>query len=128
MIEILEQEGSFLYLKAEGKLTHADYEKVLIPTLEQVIRKEGKARVLFIMGKEFQGWEAAAAWDDARFGIKHRNDFEKCAVVGGPKWVEWATKLAALIMPGEVRVYEADALEQARIWIKAPLSSRQAGI
>jgi len=123
MIEVLEKDGNVLYLQASGKLTHADYEQVLIPKLEQLIKEHGKARILFAMGAEFHGWEAAAMWDDAKFGMKHRTDFEKCAVVGGPKWVEWATKLFSLLVSGECKTFPAAELQQAHSWIKAPIEA-----
>jgi hypothetical protein len=123
MIQILEQTGNVLCLQASGKLTHDDYQQVLIPCLEQLIKEHGKARVLFGMGEEFHGWEPAAMWDDAKFGMKHRTDFEKCAVVGGPKWLEWATKIAAVMVSGEVRTFPASQLTEAQSWIKAPIEA-----
>jgi hypothetical protein len=123
MIEVIEQEGNLVCLQANGKLTHADYQQVLIPRLEQVIKEHGKARILLAMGEDFHGWEPQAMWDDAKFGVQHRTDFEKCAVVGGPKWVEWATKVGALIIPCEVKTFPSSQLTDAQSWIKTPCSS-----
>jgi hypothetical protein len=120
MIQVLQQDGNVLSLQANGKLTHADYEQVLIPRLEELIKDHGKARILFVMGEEFHGWELEAMWDDAKFGIKHRIDFEKCAVVGGPEWIEWATKLAGVLLTCECKTFPAQKLQQAQSWIKAP--------
>lgn len=69
--------------------------------------------------EEFQGWELEAAWDDAKFGLQHRNDFEKVAVVGGPRWVEWGMKLAAVIMCGEVKTFSEEQLEEAWKWVES---------
>jgi hypothetical protein len=113
-----ESEGNVLVLSAEGKLTDKDYKDVLIPRLESIIRVHGKARLLLDMGDEFHGWEPAAFWDDARFGLAHRNDFEKMAVIGGPKWVEWVLKIATLIMSGEVRSFSPDKRAEALNWIR----------
>lgn len=123
MIEILEQDGNIVSMQAKGKLTHNDYQQVLIPRLEQVIKEHGKARILFAMGEEFHGWEPAAMWDDAKFGMQHRTDFEKCAVVGGPKWVEWATKIGTVIVSCECKTFPANQLTEARTWIKAPIQA-----
>jgi hypothetical protein len=120
MIEVLpESEGNVLALKAVGKLTDRDYKDVLIPRLEALIREYGKARLLLDMGDEFHGWEAAAAWDDARFGLAHRKDFEKMGVIGGPRWVEWCMKLGALLISGEIRSFTAGERDAAFAWIKA---------
>lgn len=121
MIEVLpESVGKVLILKATGKLTDRDYKELLIPRLESIIREYGKASVLFEMGDEFRGWEAEALWDDARFGLAHRNDFDKMAVVGGPGWVEWGLRLAKLIMSGEIKSFSPAEREEATHWIKLP--------
>ncbi|MDR3556977.1 MAG: STAS/SEC14 domain-containing protein [Syntrophobacteraceae bacterium] len=120
MIEILpESADNVLIFKASGKLTDSDYKDVLIPRLEAIIGEYGKARLLVDVDK-FQGWEAEAMWDDARFGLAHRNDFDKMAIVGGPGWFEWATKLARLIMSGSIRSFSPSEREEAMRWIKLP--------
>jgi hypothetical protein len=118
MIKVLpESKGNILVLAAVGKLTDEDYKDVLIPRLESIIREHGKARLLLDMGDQFHGWEAAALWDDARFGLTHRSDFEKMGVIGGPKWVEWGLKIAALVMSGEIRSFCSSEREEALRWI-----------
>jgi hypothetical protein len=118
MIEVLpESKRNILVLSAVGKLTDQDYKDILIPRLESIIREHGKARLLLDIGDEFHGWEAAALWDDAYFGLAHRKDFEKMGVIGGPKWVEWALKIAALAVRGEIRSFSPTEREEALHWI-----------
>jgi hypothetical protein len=57
-------------------------------------------------------------WDDARFGLQHRRDFEKIAVVGGPRWVDVAVKIFAPLMEGEVRTMLGEQLAEAWEWIQ----------
>jgi len=119
MIEVLsESEGNILVLKAVGKLTDQDYKDVLIPRLESIIHEHGKGRLLLEMGDDFHGWEGAAMWDDFRFGMAHRNDFEKVGVIGGPRWVEWALKIGALLMSGEIKCFASSKRDEAFTWIK----------
>jgi len=118
MIKILpESKDNILILDAIGKLTDQDYKEILIPRLDSIIGEYGTARLLICMGDDFEGWEAAALWDDARFGLAHRNDFEKMAVCGGPKWVDWGLKLAGLAMSGEIRSFPRDDRESALRWV-----------
>jgi SpoIIAA-like len=120
MIEVLPQsQGKTLGVCFTGKATDEDYEKVFVPTLEKLIKEHGKIRCLYFMDEGFQGWELGAMWDDAKYGIKHRNDFEKIAVVGGPKWAEWATRIASHLVSAEIRTYSADQLDDAWSWVKA---------
>lgn len=120
MFKILpDTNGNILILAAEGKLTDEDYKEVLIPRLEAIIKDYGKAKLLLDMGNEFQGWETAALWDDAHFGFKHRNDFEKMGVIGAPKWFEWGLKVASLAISGDIKSFSPDEKEKAYRWIKS---------
>lgn len=120
MIDILpESQGKILGIKASGTLTDHDYKTMLIPRLETIIHDHGKARVLCQMGEDFHGWEMEAMWDDAKFGIAHRNDFEKFAVVGGTRWIEWGAKLGALFMKTELHTYPSAQLKEAWDWIQS---------
>ena len=120
MIDVLpESKGNILVLKAVGKLTDQDYKDVLIPHLDSIIREHGKVRLLLDMGDNFHGWEAAALWDDTRFGITHRNNFSKMGGISGPRWVEWGLKLAAMVVSGEIRSFSPGEREEALNWIKA---------
>jgi hypothetical protein len=120
MIEIMSQhtDGKLLAVKASKKLTKEDYEKVFIPALEQLLQKYAKISVVMYLTEGFEGWEIGAAWDDAKFGIAHNNDFEKVALVGGPKWVVWGTKLAGHMIKGEVRTFDSSELWEALDWVK----------
>ena len=119
MITILpESESNILVLSATGTLTDQDYQEVLIPRLESTIREHGKARLLLKMEDDFHGWTAAAAWDDTRFGLAHRKDFDKLGVVGGPKWVEWGFKIGGMVVSGEVKSFASSEYEEALRWIK----------
>ncbi len=119
MIEIMsETEGNILVVKATEKLTAKDYEEVFIPKINQLIQEYRKVRVVVLLAVNFSGWEFGAAWDDAVFGIQHRNDFEKMAIVGGPKWVQWATKISAHFIDGQVTVYDIPDFQSAVTWAK----------
>ena len=113
-----ETEGKTLVVKASERLTDQDYEEVLIPLLNQQMDKFGKMRVVLCLAENFSGWELGAAWDDAVFGIKHRHDFEKIAVVGDKKWVEWATKIGSYFMDGQVATYASTKFHDAVNWVK----------
>ena len=115
---LFESVSNVLAVQATGKLTDRDYKELLIPRLESIIRAHGKARLLLDMGDQYHGWTARAMWDDFRFGMAHRKDFEKMGVVGAPAWVKWVLKLGALIIRGEVRSFPASQRGRAVEWIR----------
>ena len=96
----------FLSLKAVGKLTHADYEKIN-PMIDAALQgvKEPKVKV-YIDGSELEGWELRAAWDDFKLALKHGNEFTKIAIFGNKKWQEYAAKISTWFISGEVKFFE----------------------
>lgn len=120
MIDFMpESIGNVVGIRAGGRLTDADYKRTLIPRLESLFNQHGTLKVLFFMDETFDGWDLKGAWDDASLGLRHRTDFEKIAVVGGPTWVEWCIKLAGFLMKGEIRIFRRDQLNAAWEWIRS---------
>lgn len=118
MIEIMSgSEGNLLAVRLSGKVTDDDYEKTFIPALNKVIAEHGKIRCIYYMDETFTGWELGAMWDDAKFGLQHKNDFEKIAVIGGPKWAEWASKIAMHLMGADMKYFGAEDLDDAWKWV-----------
>jgi hypothetical protein len=120
MIEVLpDSQEDVLIVKATGKLTDKDYKEVLIPRLESIFHEHGKARFLVELDDEFRGWEAAAAWDDLRFGLAHRRDFAKMGVVGRSQWIRPVLKLTGWLMCGDIESFFPSECGRALEWIKA---------
>lgn len=105
----------FLMLKVVGKLTHQDYE-IISPMLDSALEnvKDPKVRA-YVDATEMQGWEARAAWDDLKLGLKHGNEFEKIAVFGHESWLSVMTKIGNWFIAGEVQYF--DSRELALDWL-----------
>ncbi|MCP4000884.1 MAG: STAS/SEC14 domain-containing protein [Gammaproteobacteria bacterium] len=103
----------FLSLKAQGKLTHKDYE-IITPMLDSALDKVKLPKIrALIDGTELDGWETRAAWDDFKIGLKHGNEFEKVSIYGNKKWQELAAKIGGWFVAGEIKYFdnENDALD-----------------
>lgn len=106
----------FLTLKAQGKLTHTDYETIT-PMIDAALAgvRDPKIRAL-IDCTELAGWEARAAWDDFRLGLKHGSEFERTAIYGNRQWQELMAKVGGWFVSGEVRYFEAQ--DDAIAWLE----------
>ncbi len=111
-----ETAGRRVFVKAEGRLTDADY-KQLLPRLETAIGQYGTIR-LFVDMAEFKGWSPQAAWDDLMFGLRHWNDFERMALVGDKRWEDIAAKAMSALSKGDVRWFPTAERGIARAWIE----------
>ena len=101
---------------AEEKLDEQDYEK-LIPILESKIKRFGKISWYFEVNN-FDGWTVEAMWKDAKFDIKHRNDFEKIAIVGNKQWHVWMSEILKPFTDADIKYYDSENKEVAKQWIK----------
>ena len=123
MIEvIIDLPDRVLGLKARGEVTADDYRSTVVPAIEEKLTRFGKVRLLYVLGKDFEGYSGRAAWEDAKVGMKHLTSFERIAVVTDVDWVERTVKAFGFAFPGEVRVFDDDDLEEARHWISEPPS------
>jgi hypothetical protein len=105
-----------LVVEASDKLTGKDYEDTFIPKLNQLIQQYKKIRVVIYFTDSFDGVELGAMWEDAKFALKHKNDFKRMAIVGGPQWMTWMIKFDSHFLPGEFKVFNATALQEAISW------------
>jgi len=102
---------------AKGTVTANDYESIIIPEVEAMFSRQGKVRFLYHLGEDFSGIEAAAAWDDARLGLKYLTGWEKMALISDVDWIRWAVKIFGLALPGHVHVFHNRDLAEAKRWI-----------
>ena len=103
-------------IEAIGKVTHDDYRNILIPKAEAMMAK-GPIRMLFVIGKEFTGFEPEALWDDGAFGIKHWRDFIRIAVVTEHAWLYAAVGMFKPFFHADVRLFSLSDIADAKHWI-----------
>ena len=104
---------------AKGKVTAQDYETIIIPAIEEKLKKHPKINLLYHLGEGCTGFEAAAMWDDTKVGLKHCRSWAKIAVVSDIEWIRWATRIFSITMPGHMKVFSNDQLAEARQWISS---------
>ena len=116
MLEILPSPaGNLVKLRIIGQLTKPDYDR-LVPVLETHIDKYGKLK-LYCEFENLAIPTLAALWEDIKFDIKHYRDFTHVAIVGEPEWMAAITKLAAPLVPAEVRVFAREEKDAAMLWL-----------
>jgi len=103
-------------IEATGKVTHEDYQATLIPKAEAMIAK-GPVKMLYVIGKEFTGFELEALWDDGAFGVRHWHDFSRIAVVTDHALVRAMVTMFQPFFHGEVRLFRLAALPEAKNWV-----------
>lgn len=103
-------------IEATGRVTNEDYCNTLIPRAEAMMAK-GPIRILYVIGKEFTGFELEALWDDSVFGFKHWHDFSHIALVTDHVWLSAIVSMFKPFFHGEVRLFRLSELHAAKDWI-----------
>ncbi|MEA3417825.1 MAG: STAS/SEC14 domain-containing protein [Campylobacterota bacterium] len=96
----------FIELTMLGKLTHEDYQ-IFVPMIDKALKKAKDLETdLLVDMRGFKGWELSAAWDDMKFGVKHRNDFTRMAIVGDKKWEEVSIGMMKHLTKGKMKFFK----------------------
>lgn len=109
-----------LGIRAKGLISSEDYEKVIVPALEEARSKGSRVRFLYHFPAEFERFTASARWEDLHVGLKYLRLFERCAVVTDEDGIRSAVNVAAAMLPCPVRVFGNDAWNEAVEWVAAP--------
>jgi hypothetical protein len=102
---------------AKDQVTGDDYEKVLIPLVEEKLKKFKKLNLLYHLGDEFEKFEPRAMWDDAKVGIMHLHSWNKIAVVTDVSWIRGTSKVFAFLIPCEVKIFANKEIDEAIKWV-----------
>lgn len=106
-------------VKAKGTITAQDYETTLNPLIRDKLETYDQLNLVFIADDDFESFSAGAAWDDAKLGMMHINEFGKIALVTNIGWIRRAAKLFGPLWPGQVHVFDNDDLDSAKQWVSA---------
>jgi hypothetical protein len=105
----------FIEIAMLGKLTHKDY-RTFVPMVDKALKEaKGIEADLLVDMRGFKWWEFMAAWDDFKFGVKHRNACKKTAIVGNKKWEETSTAMMSHLMKGKSKFFKKR--EKALSWL-----------
>ncbi|MBK8011632.1 MAG: STAS/SEC14 domain-containing protein [Deltaproteobacteria bacterium] len=106
-------------LKATGKVTTEDYERVFEPLVHGARREGRRLRFLYHLGPEFEGFTPGAAREDAELGLRSIRLFDRCAIVSDLGWVRESTRLIGFLMPCPVQVFANRERDDAVEWLRA---------
>ena len=117
MIQILKPEkDNLISATISGKISKSDVKKIH-QLIHKIIKKGNKVDFFFEM-KDFDGYTLKGFWEDIKVDSVHISDYGKIAFVGEKKWQEWAVKITDLFTKSEVKFFEWEDKEQAKIWIQ----------
>ena len=86
-------------VEAIGEIDDDDYEDVLMPAIEDRLRRHDKIRLLYVLGDQFDGYDDEAVWADAKLGFKTFNSHDRMAIVADATSVRRTIRAFGWLIP-----------------------------
>ncbi len=104
----------FIY---KGHVSRTDYDSVLIPAVNEALKKQDKVRLYVETDATFSGIGPGAIWEDFKVGVEHLGRWERVVVVTDVEWIKHTMRLFSFLMPGAMKTFPPAEARQARAWI-----------
>lgn len=118
--QISDLPGHIAGLSAKGKVSKADYDRVVQPIIEDAKREGRHLRLLYELGNEFRGFTPSALLQDARLGLDGSGVLERVAVVTDVNWLHATGGLLRGVFPCPVRFFGGGDRDAAVEWLNRP--------
>ena len=105
-------------IHAVGEVTKEEIDTVLIPRLDDLVKRQGEINYMLVLETNAQDFTAGAWLEDVKVGLKHFTKWKKVAVVTEQKSVEWFTSnVFKFMIHGKAQGFSLNELEEAVKWI-----------
>jgi spore germination protein YaaH len=111
-----------LRVERSGKLAEKDHRE-FVATVERLIKKHGKIRVLVI--HDIQGWTVSALWVDIKFDLKQSRDIERLAIVGKPRWQKGLSGFCKASTSAQIQHFDYSTAGAEQVWFEESRSARR---
>jgi len=108
--------SNIIEFSVDGKTTKEDLGG-LLAACEKLIQEHGKIRMLKWV-KSIGTVEPSALWDNLKFAFGNVKNIERIAGVADKQWMANLAKFSSMLVPGEVRMFSPDEIEEARAWLR----------
>lgn len=115
----LDPENHIVEITIDGKVSREELTEAL-EAFDTLLNEWEDIRVLKRVDS-FKGMELMAWVDDFRFAfenIKNYKKIKKVALVTDKEWIENIAKFTQFLTPGEVKVFENEDIDEARVWLQ----------
>ncbi|HEK21827.1 STAS/SEC14 domain-containing protein [Mucilaginibacter sp.] len=106
-------------IHAIGEVTKEDVDRVLIPKIDELVKRQDEINYLLLLETDVQNWSSGAWLDDIKMGIKNFTKWNKIAVVSDQKGVQWFTDAFHYFVPGKSKGFSLNELDEAVKWVSA---------
>ena len=110
--------------RATGKVTEADFVKVVIPAVNELVARTNELNYLMVIDTDLNNFTIGAWWQDALMGLKKITKWRRAAIVSGSEGIRRFTDIFSAIVPGEFKGFDPTELETAIYWVSEKIPSK----
>jgi hypothetical protein len=119
MIEVLsDMPARVAGIRVSGRVTGDDI-RAFVPTMEKLLDTD-EIRFVEVVAPDYEGFGPGGLVEDLKAGfgtlIGHHSKFTRIAVVSDREWIAHTLHALAWLVPGELKLFHLDELEQAKEW------------
>jgi len=104
-------------IHAVGEVTKDDYERILLPKMNELVKRQGEINYLLVLETDVQNFTLGSWWQDLKLGLKNFTRWNKIAVVTDQKSIEWFSDVFRFFIPGKSKGFTLNELERAIKWV-----------
>jgi hypothetical protein len=117
MLELIPLSSNIAAFRATGEVTKEDYQNVVLPEIERVIKLVGHINFLLILDTEIENYTSGAWIQDALLGLKNIGKWNRVAIVTDSNTIISLTNKFSYLVPGEYRGYKKAEYDPAITWV-----------
>jgi len=102
--------------KASGSVTKEDFENLVIPCVQAKVNTFHELNFILLLDTDLDNFTAGAWFQDVLLGLKNIMEWNRAAIVTDQEGVQNFTNIFSVLMPGEVKSFPIEDLENAIFW------------
>ncbi|MEO6228883.1 MAG: STAS/SEC14 domain-containing protein [Ferruginibacter sp.] len=106
-------------IRATGAVTKQDFDEVLKPALDALVKRTGKINYLLLLETNVSNFTLGAWIDDFALGLKHYTHWNRIAIVTNEKLVENFSDAFNFLVPGQSKGFTLGELVDAKEWVSS---------
>jgi len=103
--------------RAIGEVTKEDYQNVVLPEIERLIKQIDHINFLLVLDTELENFTAGAWIQDALLGLKNIGKWNRVAIVTDSATIISLTNKFSYLAPGEFKGFKKEEYDPAITWV-----------
>lgn len=102
---------------AAGEVTKDDFQNVLVPSVESLIKRTGQINFLLFLDTDISNFTAGAWFQDILLGLKNLGKWNRAAIVTDSSTIISFTNAFSYVIPGEFKGFPKEHYAEAMAWV-----------